>query len=293
MVHGFLGSLGAIRRQVGGLGVRFIVAWDQNVSEFRASEFAGYKAHRYDPESDEDRVKLVAYNAARVLTQEILALLNIPSIRVHGVEADDILAYLCRLDYGCKKVILSDDRDLLQLMGPDVDVYRGIAHQYFDVAKLISMPIKGAKEPNPKFSLDPDNWRKEFVLMRAIAGDKSDGIPGVNGCGEKVALPFAKKILQSPDKPDTWGKGKRADAVRVASKEGVLKRNLKLMDLGWALDNSDMGEKIHQECKTAQRLMANTSTIEIILALAELELSERIRQLWLIETCGSSVILPE
>ena len=120
------------------------------------------------------------------LLKEVLQAMHIPIFEQEGFEADDILGTLSALaeKNGIVPVVVSGDRDLLQLAGETLKVRipktkggRTETEDYY------------AADVQAKYGVTP----AEFIDMKALMGDASDNIPGVPGIGEKTA---AKIITQ-------------------------------------------------------------------------------------------------
>ena len=123
------------------------------------------------------------------LLKEVLQAMHIPIFEQEGFEADDILGTLSALaeKNGIVPVVVSGDRDLLQLAGETLKVRipktkggRTETEDYY------------AADVQAKYGVTP----AEFIDMKALMGDTSDNIPGVPGIGEKTA---AKIITQYHD----------------------------------------------------------------------------------------------
>lgn len=151
------------------------IAFDRKEPTFRHDLDPEYKATRKPAPADflPDLQNL----------QELLGVMGIPVISQAGYEADDILGTLAR-QYAQEGVkILTGDRDLFQL----VDDAAPISILYFD--RLNRSNLAGATEYNAarvveKMGVRPD----QIVDFKALCGDTSDNIPGVQGIGEKTAL---------------------------------------------------------------------------------------------------------
>lgn len=96
------------------------------------------------------------------------------------VEADDIISYVCGSSRyrGWQKVIVSNDKDFLQLCDDETVVYRPTVKRVMNKNQVIS-----------EMGVHPTN----MALARAMAGDASDNLPGVNRVGMKTVaskLPF-------------------------------------------------------------------------------------------------------
>ncbi|TNF23496.1 MAG: DNA polymerase I, partial [Deltaproteobacteria bacterium] len=149
---------------------RFAVVWDAAGDSFRKRIDPGYKAHRKaPPESLRTQIDL-----ARRMT----AALSLTSLAVRGFEADDLMATLAsrgRAD-GLATWLVSPDKDLYQLVldaAPAVRLFNPVSKTVFDearVAATLGVPPGAA------------------VDYFALAGDASDGVPGVRGVGPRTAV---------------------------------------------------------------------------------------------------------
>jgi DNA polymerase-1 len=142
------------------------VIFDAGRKSFRNELYADYKAHRPPPPDE-----LIPQFA---LVREATRAFNVPAIELPGFEADDLIASYaaCVRDAGGKVTIISSDKDLMQLIGPGIDM--------FDPLK--NRPI-GDAEVREKFGVGPD----KVVEVLALIGDSSDNVPGVPGIGPKTA----------------------------------------------------------------------------------------------------------
>lgn len=157
------------------------VAFDLHAPTFRHRTFGGYKGTRKGmPEELREQMPLL---------KEVLQAMHIPIFEQEGFEADDILGTLSALaeKNGIVPVVVSGDRDLLQLAGETLKVRipktkggRTETEDYY------------AADVQAKYGVTP----AEFIDMKALMGDASDNIPGVPGIGEKTA---AKIITQYHD----------------------------------------------------------------------------------------------
>lgn len=145
-----------------------IVAFDHARQTFRNNIYADYKGNRKATPPE-----LIAQFP---LIKDLLKQMNVTVIEEEGIEADDIIGTAAKSLDG-KKIILSGDRDLLQLISADTQVW---------------LTIKGVTLLN-KITLDnlKDNFQisrpDQIIELKALMGDSSDNIPGVAGIGEKTA----------------------------------------------------------------------------------------------------------
>jgi DNA polymerase-1 len=143
-----------------------VVIFDASRQSFRQDMYAEYKAHR--PPAPDDLVPQFA------LVREATRALNISAIELEQFEADDLIASYAEsaAAVGTEVVIISSDKDLMQLIRPGVTM--------FDPMK--NKPI-GEKEVAEKFGVAPD----KVVEVQALIGDATDNVPGVPGIGPKTA----------------------------------------------------------------------------------------------------------
>ena len=157
------------------------IAFDLGLPTFRHEADKTYKADRAATPDDfiPDLANL----------QEILAALNLQIITAEGYEADDVLGTLARQgsNQGYSTKIVTGDRDLFQL----IDETQKISVLYLDKSVL-----KGSKTIQEYHSQQVEETLgikpQQVIDYKALCGDKSDNIPGVNGIGEKTAV----KLLQ-------------------------------------------------------------------------------------------------
>ena len=114
---------------------------------------------------------------------EYLNQMPIIQLILERVEADDIISYVCNSSHykGWQKVIVSNDKDFLQLCDEETVVYRPTTDK-----------IETKKTVIESMGVHPTN----MALARAMDGDASDNLPGVNRVGMKTIatkLPFMKE----------------------------------------------------------------------------------------------------
>lgn len=154
------------------------VAFDRKEPTFRHEMYEEYKGNR-KPMPEE-----LAEQLPRI--KEVLAAMKILYLEHAGWEADDILGSLAKKaeTEGMKVVILSGDRDLLQMASSQIQIRipktkKGVT----EVEDYYEEDVK------TKYGVTPI----QFIDMKALMGDSSDNIPGVPSIGEKTAA----KIIQS------------------------------------------------------------------------------------------------
>jgi DNA polymerase-1 len=145
---------------------QLIAAMDSKERSFRKDIYEAYKANR--PPAPPD------LHQQMLRVREILEAWRMSPIEIAGFEADDIIASVVKQarDRGLRVVIVSADKDLLQLVGPDVIMYDTMRDKVF-----------GTEETREKLGVEPGQVRDLLSLM----GDSSDNIPGVRSVGQKTA----------------------------------------------------------------------------------------------------------
>ena len=148
------------------------VAFDVHAPTFRHKMFEAYKGTR-KPMAEELRQQVP-------LMKEVLHAMGIRTIEQEGLEADDLLGTLSKRceRMGMEVVIISGDRDLLQLATDHVEIR-------IPKTKRTGTEIENyyAVDVKEKYQVTPT----EFIDVKALMGDTSDNIPGVPGVGEKTA----------------------------------------------------------------------------------------------------------
>jgi DNA polymerase-1 len=178
-VYGFLKSL---RRMFKDLApARAAVVWDEGLPERRTSLQPAYKAQRAEmPETLEAQLELM---------REMITLLGFTSVSLPNTEADDLMASyaLAARAKGWECVIATADKDLFQIVAPDIRVY--------------STNKTDLKTPQDGYALlDEDRVLEKWGVLPqqlgdilAIVGDSADNIPGIAGIGPKGASALISK----------------------------------------------------------------------------------------------------
>jgi DNA polymerase-1 len=172
-VYGFTTMLLKLREQMP--ADYFAVIFDAARKTFRQEFYAQYKAHRPDPPED-----LIPQFA---LVREATAALNLPAIDAPNYEADDLIAAYAKeaTARGIEVVIVSSDKDLMQLIHDGVSMFDPMKQKEIAAAQVIE-----------KFGVPPE----KVIEVQALIGDSVDNVPGVPGIGPKTA---AELIVQFGD----------------------------------------------------------------------------------------------
>ena len=149
----------------------FAVAWDPPGPTFREEKFAAYKETR-SPTPNDLRSQIP-------YVKTLFEALHLPVLEVPGFEADDVLGTVVEKtrDLPMELVLVTSDKDMLQLVSPRVRVFsttgRGGDRVVFDEAAV-----------KAKWGVEP----AQIPDILALMGDSIDNIPGVPGVGEKTAV---------------------------------------------------------------------------------------------------------
>ncbi len=144
------------------------VAWDEKGPTFRHQAYTQYKATRGP--ADEG----LSSQYKRVF--QICNGFNIAEFKIAGYEADDLIGTLAVQAKGVEVIVVTGDRDIMQLINDHVEVF-------MPKKTLQDVGLYGNEEFAAKYGFEP----KLLVDYKALAGDASDNIPGVAGIGDVSA----------------------------------------------------------------------------------------------------------
>lgn len=150
-----------------------LVLFDAKRQNFRNEIFPDYKGTRKDiPEDLIPQFPII---------REATTALNLNQLEMEGYEADDLIATYARkaLEKGYEVVVVSADKDLMQLIRPGVTFYDPMKDKFFT-----------PEDVKEKFGVYPD----KVVDVQALAGDSIDNIPGVPGIGLKTAAQLIEEF---------------------------------------------------------------------------------------------------
>jgi DNA polymerase-1 len=163
-IHGFVAMMRRIREQIGAEHAACV--FDAKGPTFRDEWYPEYKAQRAP--MPEDLVRQIEP------IHEVVKLLGWPVLMVPGVEADDVIGTLARVgaQQGHQVVISTGDKDLAQLVNPQVSLINTMSNEKLDEAGVLA-----------KFGVAPSRIVDYLTLM----GDAVDNVPGVEKVGPKTA----------------------------------------------------------------------------------------------------------
>lgn len=185
-VRGFLDAMATVitRERPG----RLVVCRDDDWRpQWRVDLIPSYKAHRVleeHPDGEPDVEEVPDELTPQVdMIFEILDAFGIPTAGAAEHEADDVLGTLAAREERDPVVVVSGDRDLLQLVR-DVPVPVRVLYLGSGLAKATKW---GPAEVAEKYGVPIDRAGPAYAELALLRGDPSDGLPGVPGIGEKTA----------------------------------------------------------------------------------------------------------
>ncbi|MBB6261228.1 DNA polymerase-1 [Paenochrobactrum gallinarii] len=151
---------------VGVVPTHFAVIFDYSSQTFRKDIYPEYKANRTAPPED----LIPQFGLIRQATRAF----DLPCIEKEGFEADDLIATYARqaTEAGGDVTIVSSDKDLMQLVSPQVWMYDGMKDKQIAIPEVIE-----------KWGVPPE----KMIDLQSLTGDSTDNIPGIPGIGPKTA----------------------------------------------------------------------------------------------------------
>jgi DNA polymerase-1 len=162
---------------------KVIVVWDgDSNSSVRKSLYPQYKANR---RQDMNEYKYESYLQQKSRVKQYLEEIFVRQVEVINNEADDLIAYYCKISKDEQVMVFSADKDLTQLISEKVTIYSPIVKQYFKNGDMITIN----KIDIPHYNV---------LLTKVFTGDKSDNIDGIEGLGEKTLIKLFPDLQQKP-----------------------------------------------------------------------------------------------
>ncbi|KKN80230.1 hypothetical protein LCGC14_0331990 [marine sediment metagenome] len=203
--------------------VHVVTVWDHESAAWRREILPGYRQRDHSDIPEED---LKTLYQQRDELRANLGLLAVRSIYLNGQEADDLIALISQSVQG-RVVIATNDSDFEQLIDGRVGVYK------MKKGNLLEEPVNA----------------EELVAMKAIVGETTDSIPGVEGCGAKSMAQFVEDLKENGFKvtfdeiKNRAGMHKNWRITRIVKpKKGelgdpwnIVERNKKLIDLRYGM----------------------------------------------------------
>lgn len=180
VIFGFLNQILKLAKDLESHKLVFL--WDSRYS-LRKVIFPGYKSSRTNNKSDEDKkLDEIAFQQFDELRDKILPEIGFKNVfQKVGVEADDLIASIVSNRENEDFIIVSTDNDLLQILGPNTFLFSPRTKKLYTIEDF-------------KFNY-PGLHPKDWAVVKAIAGCKSDSIPGITGVGESTAVKYLQRKL--------------------------------------------------------------------------------------------------
>ncbi|MGU3583531.1 5'-3' exonuclease H3TH domain-containing protein [Rhodococcus sp. C26F] len=187
---------------------------------FRVAAIPSYKAHRVAAGSDGTVEEVPPALLPQVpVILEVLAAAGIATGGAAGFEADDVLGTLAARETTDRVIVVSGDRDLLQVVTdspvPVRVLYagRGLAKaELFDPALVAE-----------RYGVPAERAGAAYAELAVLRGDPSDGLPGVKGVGEKTAASLLQQYgsldavrAAAVDESSSLSKGMRVKLAAAA-----------------------------------------------------------------------------
>ena len=203
-------------------GDRIIITADKGSSEYRKQILPSYKQNRKDKFAQQSEAEEEAFKMFIQEYENTLELLEkqYTLLRVKGVEADDIAAYVVKhrekFDIG-DIVLVSSDKDW------DLLIQEGVMRFSYVTRKEVTI----------------DNWsdhynipQEKYACYKCLIGDKGDNIPGISGIGPKRAEGLLEQYGSAYDIYDSLPIDSKYKHIQeLNSNPEVILKNYELMDL--------------------------------------------------------------
>ena len=265
-IGGVKGYLKILQKTLREINPDFVVmVWDgPGGSRKRTSIVKEYKAGRkpiklnrnFDLSEHQE-----AENRAWQHTRCVEYINNFPVIQFAepDVEADDIISYIARHNTfsGWEKVIMSSDKDFIQLCDKETVLYRPTQKEVLSEKAILE-----------RFGIHPNN----FALARAIDGDKSDNLKGVPGAGLATIakrLPFLREEKDCTIDDVFSYSEKHRDEFKFYSNlidnKKLVKTNYKIMQLYSPIISLHTIKKVNNTISNSKMMLNRTGVVKMMI----------------------------
>ena len=221
-VRGFLDSVATLITKH--RPTRLVVCLDLDWRpQFRVDRIPSYKAHRVEEENPVGQADIEEVpddlSPQVEMIAEILDAFGFCSGGAEGFEADDVIGTLADQERRDPVIVVSGDRDLLQVVRDDPVPVRVL----YLGRGLSNATLMGPVEVAERYGVPADRAGAGYAELALLRGDPSDGLPGVPGIGEKTAATLLAQhgslaaILDAVDDPkSSLAKGVRTKLRNAA-----------------------------------------------------------------------------
>ena len=203
------------------------IIFDKSEESFRREIYPDYKSHRTEPPAD-----LVPQFPLMRATVRAFGMIPIEQ---DIYEADDLIATYARQarERGAEVLIVSADKDLMQLIEPGVAMYDPASGEAGAKGSREERRI-GIAEVMEYFGVGPD----KVVDVQALAGDSTDNVPGAPGIGVKTAAQLINEFgdletllaraseIKQPKRREALTLPENVERIRISKKLVTLERNV-------------------------------------------------------------------
>lgn len=218
--------------------------------QWRVDAIPSYKAHRvieenpgHEPDIEEVPDDLTPQVA---MIRNVLDAFGIATAGAPECEADDVLGTLAHREERAPVVVVSGDRDLLQLVRD-----QPVSVRVLYLGKGLARAIKwGPTEVAETYGVPLDRAGAAYVELALLRGDPSDGLPGVPGIGEKTAATLLGRhgsleaiMAAAADPSSTMSKSWRTKlltATDYIDRAGPVVRVKTDADIDWSTDSDEL-----------------------------------------------------
>ena len=230
---------------------KVVVFWDgDSNSSARKKLYPQYKENR---RLGMNEFKYESYLTQKSRVKEYIEEVFVRQVEMHDNEADDLIAYYCKIAIDENIIIFSADKDLTQLINERVTIYSPVSKSYFK---------QGDKITINKVDIPHQN----VLVCKVFTGDKSDNIDGIEGLGEKTLIKYFPELQEKSctieeildnarNIPQTKPIKSLSNILTGKSKSGILgeefyNMNKKIVDLLNPLitdEGMELVEQIHKD----------------------------------------------
>jgi 5'-3' exonuclease len=221
-IRGFIDSMAVVitQHEPSRLAVCLDLDWRP---QFRVDLIPSYKAHRVaetEPAGEPDVEEVPDELTPQVdMIMELLDAFGIPTAGAPGFEADDVLGTLAAQERKDPVVVVSGDRDLLQVVADEPVPVRVL----YLGRGLSKATLFGPEQVAEQYGVPVERAGPAYAELALLRGDPSDGLPGVPGVGEKTAATLLaqhgslEQIVAAAEDP----KSKMAKGIRTKLKSAT------------------------------------------------------------------------
>lgn len=221
-IRGFIDSMAVVitQHKPSRLAVCLDLDWRP---QFRVDLIPSYKAHRVaeiEPAGEPDVEEVPDELTPQVdMIMELLDAFGIPTAGAPGFEADDVLGTLAAQERKDPVVVVSGDRDLLQVVADEPVPVRVL----YLGRGLSKATLFGPEQVAEQYGVPVERAGPAYAELALLRGDPSDGLPGVPGVGEKTAATLLaqhgslEQIVAAAEDP----KSKMAKGIRTKLKSAT------------------------------------------------------------------------